>query len=658
MTIYRGAVSALMDLEWLDDTELQQFFHCKKTELSCMEKPCTFLRQLRDHDLITEDRYKRIIRMKSKENIKNGMYDSLDWLEKERPKHIRRFWLCIFQDIILNQYPDLKLLRNSLIDGSFPFFKTLPSGVEKEDTNDRKRKKPPTDEDQQDKRQTTRKGKTPRTGRVCGEEEEEEEEGELNPTSQMTRGNKKRARKPVFSSPMKKGEKQEIWTWPIYKTQLPVNCGDQQGFLVRERLAKGEKCIQAKRTWFTPWEFEEFAGKNWKNWKRSIHCAGTPLGQLIKLGHLECAGYNHRKRRKAIRSLFPSSQTEGSVTGGEDEDEDEDEDEENGRDSEEQASTREKDSTGESTHSDEEVEEEKGEEEETEPIPGSSHVSRGKTVFNVTCGAKAGILHKTRFASGTRGKSVRTEASWMNPEEFVREGSSESDPSWKRDIQWEGKPLNVLIEAKVLQIHSMLCKCKLCSQDPKVQEDQRNDDDCFICRRDGGVDVLVECDRCPRSFHQRCHLPNIDDTVKQSKQEWICTFCIFKTSQGWRNADQRTKHTALSREVSAHLLECQYLLLSLYNADEDQIFATNPTLTVRGYADHIRTPMWLEKVAEKLHEKSYQTVGQFASDVQLIFTNCIDFNRDNEEFSAMGVKLKELFEREFNSVFCIQQESE
>lgn len=42
------------------------------------------------------------------------------------------------------------------------------------------------------------------------------------------------------ASPLKKGEKGEIWTWAIYKVQLPVTCGDHEGALNRGRLAKGK----------------------------------------------------------------------------------------------------------------------------------------------------------------------------------------------------------------------------------------------------------------------------------------------------------------------------------------------------------------------------------------------------------------------------------
>lgn len=47
-----------MDLiEALKNADLLQFFRCHKTEMACMENPLTFLTQLRDHDLLPEDRY-------------------------------------------------------------------------------------------------------------------------------------------------------------------------------------------------------------------------------------------------------------------------------------------------------------------------------------------------------------------------------------------------------------------------------------------------------------------------------------------------------------------------------------------------------------------------------------------------------------------------
>lgn len=48
---------------------------------------------------------------------------------------------------------------------------------------------------------------------------------------------------------------------------------------------------------------------------------------------------------------------------------------------------------------------------------------------------------------------------------------------------------------------------------------------------------------------------------------------------------------------------------------------------LKDYSTVIKTPMWLAKIAEKLQQQLYQTVGEFVSDVQLVFTNCASYNR-------------------------------
>lgn len=44
-------------LDFFEKEELLQFFRLKKNEISLMENPKIFLNQLRDHDMIPEDRY-------------------------------------------------------------------------------------------------------------------------------------------------------------------------------------------------------------------------------------------------------------------------------------------------------------------------------------------------------------------------------------------------------------------------------------------------------------------------------------------------------------------------------------------------------------------------------------------------------------------------
>uniref|UniRef100_A0A8C7DJH7 Nuclear body protein SP140-like protein n=1 Tax=Oncorhynchus kisutch TaxID=8019 RepID=A0A8C7DJH7_ONCKI len=630
-------------LDFLTDKQLLQFFCCSKTEMSCMEQPHTFLNQLRDHHLIPEKMHMKLIRCRNKAVREKGVYQVLDWVEAERPNSIKVFWNCVFRDHLLLQYPTLRLLRNRLLDGSFTFYENLPEKMEKEEDEEDKKKKASADEEEEEEEEK-------KTGRKKSKKKSESaEKGKPSTSTQSTPSQKRKVQRVKNCSPFCKGEKSDIWTWPFYKIQLPVTCGDKEGMLIRNKLATGERCIVVQGRWFTPSGFEEFGGKkSRKNWKYSIHCRNTTLGELIQGGHLTSPDIKRRKSaqdhhpgssstvRRSLQmnrtsALFPSNQSVGSITQSEEDDDEEDE-----------------------VADEAEQEREEGEREEQANTAeglsrkGGSHGAVKKSVFKVTCGDINGMLHKDRFASGSCGKSIRTELRWMTPVEFVKGESALEDPSWKKDIQWDGKPLSLLIESKILVIHSLLCKCKLCSSTTK---DRDNDDDCFICRSQGS---LICCDECPRSFHQRCHLPNVDDAILGDDRPWLCTFCVLRASQSWSYPTQMTYQEALTCRISDHPLECQYLLLCLYHADEDHIFVKDPCINVRNYTSVIKTPIWLDRVVEKLQQNLYQSVQHFVSDVLLIFTNCATFNRDNAEFCVMGERLKDLFEREFKSTFSIQ----
>ncbi|XP_061568408.1 nuclear body protein SP140-like protein [Cololabis saira] len=622
-------------LDFLEPEELLRFFHCHKTELSCMENPYTFLSQLRDYNLIPEDRYREVSRMRSKENLKKAVYKILDQLEQEDSEHIQLFWECVFKEIMLTQYHTLRTLRNSLMDGSFHFGTKIPERVEKREKDKRKQQK--LSEDEETEANSVTKKMKLRKKSIC----EDEQPG---PSSQITPNPKKRKEKICFSTPQKE-DKNDVCSWPIYKTQLPVTCGEVKGILKREKLAKGEKCILVEKQWFTPIEFERFAGmERYKNWKLSIRCMGIPLGKHIKKGQLKSA-LRFRPSQSAKKSLFGSNNSTTASNQEEDEDVTENEESDPEDQQEETSSSNEENSTDVSEEEPEEMEEQG--EQQTQTCP-----EHYKKMFEVTCGALSGTLHKHRFASGTCGKSIRTEESWMSPVEFT-EAALGPDVPWRRDIKYDGKPLNALIEAKVLEIHSLRCTCNLCEPELEELDYEKNDDECFICKSNKEKDLVV-CDYCPKSFHQKCHLPQIEDETLRDTGKWMCTFCIFARNQNGLYDDEQEMAVALSQQISReNLMVCQYLLLYLHSADGGQIFAGDPCHDLEDYSIVIETPMWLCKIAEKLEKKQYQTVNQFVTDVQLIFSNCFKYNQNNANYRAIGDHLKQLFNREFKKAFSI-----
>lgn len=616
-------------LDFITNAELLLFLHRKKTEISCVEQPHALFTQLRDHDLMTEELFQKVKGMRSREQklTQKRIYEVLDRLEKEKSQCMHQFWRCVFEDHILQLYPTLRLLRNSLLDGTFKFYENstdVETQAEKSEGEEEKGK---------ERKRTRKRNKDDRNS--------EDSDGP-GPSSASTPA--KKNKKPLFSSPVKKGEKTEIWKFPFYKTQLPVECGDKNGTLYRDKLAKGEKCILSNTQWFTPSGFEKFAGKErCKNWKVSIRCRNTPLKKLIEEKHLQPPPMERRKRKCApkvlclssMKELFPVISSESSST-----------------DSESSAASDEK-----SDDEDFQEQEHKGggaefrgrvedEEEEEEDEMTDLSVFQAPSL-PVTCVSLTGTLYKVRFASGSRGKCIRTEESWFTPEEFVREEPTLTDGHWKKDILCHGKTLNFLNKKEILRIHSLLCECVKCSVEPEDLMAQKNDDECYTCHTGGD---LVCCDECPRAFHSHCHLPAVDG---DSSGEWICTFCVFRNSQQWRDSSSMTEQEALNTPVSQYILHCHYLLLHMYKEDTQKVFVKNPYQTVSRYSQFISQPMWLDKIKLNMESDKYQTVGEFISDFQLIFRNCSTFNRDNE-FGQMGARLKKMFEKEFQKIFNIQ----
>ncbi|XP_036378602.1 uncharacterized protein LOC118773647 [Megalops cyprinoides] len=427
--------------------------------------------------------------------------------------------------------------------------------------------------------------------RSGGRKEERIEQEQPGPSTQIT-PSQRRPPKPSNSpgSPLQSNETD------IRKIdRLIVTCGSEKGILDKYKLEKGRVCIKVKDRWYSPSGFEQLGGKEkWKNWKQSIRCNGIPLAQLIKNGELKCT--NKMRRGCAVNKKTRPFPSRRSITDTDSDEEEEDEEEDD----------------IENEHVDQ------GDESRND----ADMSAFGGSCLEVTCGSVKGTLHKDRFVKDTLGRCIRTEDKWLTPTDFMKEDPNVISGSWKKSILYKGKSLSFLIKEGFLHRHSLLCECDLCiGQD---LEDQVNDDWCFICGVQG---ELVCCDQCPRTFHANCHLPALDDSILCNTEKWICTYCVLKESQRYSYSGLISPTEAQGRCISDYML------------------VTNKT-------DFMEKQ--LDQVAEKLKGKQYSVVGQFVSDINLIFDNDTTFNKD-KGFERMSAELQILFQKEFQRVFNVQQ---
>ncbi|XP_016350418.1 nuclear body protein SP140-like protein isoform X3 [Sinocyclocheilus anshuiensis] len=387
------------------------------------------------------------------------------------------------------------------------------------------------------------------------------------------------------------------------KTELPVTCGDKDGILHVEKYndSKVEKCILSEDQWFKPNEFERFGGKERnKKWKTSIFCDIFPLQKLIEAGILSFF------KKSRIQNKQIDSPDSSPVA-----------DRLRNRKCQRQlfpscskSNSRNNDDNGDVV------------DEDDKDIIGMTMFE--DLILSVTCGSGSGILHKCRFATGRCGRCIRTKDFWLTPEDFIR--LNKPDGTWRKDILSNGIPLGKLIMKRVLELHMITCDCKICED---LDQDLQNDDMCYVC--DSEEDILC-CDECPRAFHSLCHLPAVHE---DSPGQWSCTFCVMKKMEG---SNQKTLQDVLSSPVSQYTLHCQYLLLHLLHESK-----TN----VPGFSENI---FGLGRMKLKLENNDYQTVQEFVTDIELIFNNCCT-SSEGSDLSRMTSRLKEVFKREFETIF-------
>ncbi|XP_017048791.1 transcription intermediary factor 1-alpha isoform X5 [Drosophila ficusphila] len=163
-----------------------------------------------------------------------------------------------------------------------------------------------------------------------------------------------------------------------------------------------------------------------------------------------------------------------------------------------------------------------------------------------------------------------------------------------------------------------------------TQEDDPNEDWCAVCL-DGGE--LMCCDKCPKVFHQNCHIPAISSLPDES-ESWQCLLCV--------NLKELTKAEGSDKsstgELSAlELRILQRICLELYCQYEQSLNFREPESPANtSYYEIVSSPMSLDVIRTRLDPSSpnhYKDIAGFVSDVRLIFSNTYLFYQDTKTYS-------------------------
>ncbi|XP_016324456.1 deformed epidermal autoregulatory factor 1 homolog isoform X1 [Sinocyclocheilus anshuiensis] len=95
----------------------------------------------------------------------------------------------------------------------------------------------------------------------------------------------------------------------------------------------------------------------------------------------------------------------------------------------------------------------------------------------VRCRNTSGILYKNRLGSGGKGRCIKHNNNWYTPTEFEGMSGRASSKDWKRSIRYAGRPLQCLIQERILNPHAASCTCAACCDDLSTVSD--------TCTKDG-----------------------------------------------------------------------------------------------------------------------------------------------------------------------------
>lgn len=180
------------------------------------------------------------------------------------------------------------------------------------------------------------------------------------------------------------------------------------------------------------------------------------------------------------------------------------------------------------------------------------------------------------------------------------------------------------------------------------KDDDPNEDWCAVCINGGD---LLCCDRCPKVFHMKCHVPTIKIFPKG---DFLCTFCRSVQSPEIEYCDDSKKITGEQSLSPEDQRRCERLLLNIYCHELSVGFREPVPSSVPNYYKIIKKPMDLKKVKKKLQLRNsqyYQSIQDFVSDMRLVFKNCAEYNEAGSEMAISGKAVSLYFEEKLQEMF-------
>ncbi|XP_068155302.1 E3 ubiquitin-protein ligase TRIM33 isoform X1 [Drosophila tropicalis] len=175
------------------------------------------------------------------------------------------------------------------------------------------------------------------------------------------------------------------------------------------------------------------------------------------------------------------------------------------------------------------------------------------------------------------------------------------------------------------------------------QKDDPNEDWCAVCL-DGGE--LMCCDKCPKVFHQNCHIPAISSLPDES-ESWQCLLCVNLKELTKSESNDKVSQGELS---SLELRILQRICLELYCQYEQSLNFREPESPANtSYYEIVSSPMSLDVIRTRLDPSSpnhYKDIAGFVTDVRLIFSNTYLFYQEDTKTYSNAKYLENFFEEQ------------